>query len=648
MLLCVWTVTRGQIQYDQGDPFRLNPELYIANATDEYEVEERCKSELQPPDEDDLVALFEYRVWFDGFEFRETAAPNADPFTEDNCDSTDVGSGGTGSVLYITSSETCHDVLFTNDAGNPVVCLYYPEPSTGQFYNPENAEEEEIEATCQEELYRPEGNLVGLIFYDSLPDNGAAPGYFLLYTTLEDNNTYNDSCNDILNSGQVSLEPPGRPVIWIYESGTCHDVLFFANDSDNLSPNPVVCLYYPELSPVPGEGAVLSDGLLVTTFLMSSLSIIASSILLFTYIIFPSLQTLPSKVVMNLAVSFLLADITIIVQTSVALKHPDEVTIIDSIGLINFYFFFARWVWMALSGFEMCRTIHVGTQLRFDSDRKRLRILLFYILFGWSVPILPTIVMAVVHFERLEEDSGQVSLFGIGGFVITLVPVTIVISVNIAIVAYLTYVLYKAHQWQLKVTDAIHSHKRKTNFTRIFIIILSILGVSWFLLLLVYIDGVKRYEGVQVLYTLFNVSQPIFVCIAFVATKKIFRKYRSLLAGDPHDDTKVSTIQNRFRSRRLLSFLFTDKELAESLPKYRFGRSNRHNSKVSVTSISMLSRDSSTSLGVKQPPPSNGTCSPDKEDPGLTPISEELEPEDRKLDEESPTHITVDLKDSSM
>ena len=188
LLLCVWTVTRGQILYDQGDPFRRNPEIYIANATthsDEYEVEERCKRELQPPDEDDLVALFEYRVWSDGFQFRETTAPNADPFTED-CNSTEVASGGVGSVLYINSSGTCHDVLFTSDAGNPVVCLYYPELSTGQFYYPENAEEEEIEATCQEELYHPEDSLVGLIFYDSLPDNGAAPGYFLLYTTLED------------------------------------------------------------------------------------------------------------------------------------------------------------------------------------------------------------------------------------------------------------------------------------------------------------------------------------------------------------------------------------------------------------------------------------------------------------------------------
>ena len=91
---------------------------------------------------------------------------------------------------------------------------------------------------------------------------------------------YNDSCNDILNSGQFLLEPPGRPVIWIYESGTCHDVLFFAKDSDNPDPNPVVCLYYPRLKGSSSLSVKPSDSLLVTTFLMSSLSIISSSVLL--------------------------------------------------------------------------------------------------------------------------------------------------------------------------------------------------------------------------------------------------------------------------------------------------------------------------------------------------------------------------------
>ena len=117
---------------------------------------------------------------------------------------------------------------------------------------------------------------------------------------------------------------------------------------------------------------------------------------------------------------------------------------------------------MALSGFEMCRTIYVGTKLRFDSETKRRRILLTYILFGWGVPLIPAIIMAVVHFENLEgKELGEASLFGIGGYVIVLVPVGIVILFNIGVMVFLSYILLRARRWQLKVSEAIASHKHK-------------------------------------------------------------------------------------------------------------------------------------------------------------------------------------------
>ena len=643
----IWTTVHCQILYDPNDTTSPTPKAFTPSEPEYIRIQERCKSELTPP-KDNQVDLFMYDAAVENqlFFINKTNTPNTNEFTED-CDKISAVASSTDvrSILFLNESNTCHDVLFFINNTNPVVCLYYPTPSTGQIYEPSNSSEREIEAECMEELYRPEDHIVSLIYYDSLPDNGANPGYFLAYTTATNDNNYTDSCDDSFSGFTSSDNPEGRPFIYIFESRTCHDVLFFANDSENTEPNPVVCLYYNELPEIVVTS--VSDGLVVTTYLITSFSIIASAILLFTHIIFPSLRTLPSKVIMNLALSFLIGDIVVIIQVSLVLEHPEETTALETISLISFYFFYARWMWMAMSGFEMCRTIHVGTQLRFDSEKKRLRIFLTYILVGWSVPLLPVIIMAIVHFEELEgEDFGHVTLFGIGGYVITTVPVGIVVLFNIGIVFYLSYVFFQAHQWQIKVSEAISSHKRKTNFTRIFLIILSILGITWFLLLLIYIDGINTNEAVQVCYALLNTSQPIFVCIAFLGTKKIYRKYKSLFGREVHDDTETSTIQNRFRNRRLLSFLFTDKELSESLPKYRFGRSNRSMSKASVTSISMLSRDSSNSITAKLPPSSNGACSPPKEDLGLTSISEE--PEENNIDDDSPNHVTVDLKESTM
>ena len=643
LILGLWTTARSQILYDSGDAI-LTPEAFTPSEPEHIRIQERCKSE---PPKDNQVDLFMYDAAVENqlFFINITNTPNTNEFTED-CDKISVVASFTDvrSILFLYESNTCHDVLFFINNTNPVVCLYYPPPSIGQIYEPSNSFESEIETQCMEELYRPEGTIVSLIYYDSLPDNGAYPGYNLGYTTATDDNKYNDTCDDSFSGCTSSDDPEGRPFIYIFVSRTCHDVLFFANDSENTEPNPVVCVYYNGTTQIVVTS--VSDGLVVTTYLITSFSIIASAILLFTHIIFPSLRTLPSKVIMNLALSFLIGDIVVIIQVSLVLEHPEETTAINIISLISFYFFYARWMWMAMSGFEMCRTIHVGTQLRFDSEKKRLRIFLTYILVGWSVPLLPVIVMAIVHFKELEgEDFGHVTLFGIGGYVITTVPVGIVVLFNIGTVVYLSYILFKAHQWRLKVSEAISSHKRKTNFTRIFLIILSILGITWFLLLLIYIDSINTNEAVQVFYALFNASQPIFVCIAFVGTKKIYHKYRSLFGHQAPDDKETSTIQKRFRNRRLLSFLFTDKEMSQTQPK---SRSQHNMPKSSVTSMSILSRDSSIAITDKGAKSSNGAFTPPKEDIGLTPISEEIEPEENNIDDDSPNHVTVDLKDSTM
>ena len=644
LILGLWTTARSQILYDSGDII-LTPEDFTPSEPEYIRIQERCKCELTPP-KDNQVDLFMYDAAVENqlFFINKTNTPNTNEFTED-CDKISAVASSTDvrSILFLNESNTCHDVLFFINNTNPVVCLYYPTPSIGQIYEPSNSSEREIEAECMEELYRPEGTIVSLIYYDSLPDNGAYRGYYLGYTTATNDNNYTDSCDDSFSGFTSSDDPQGRPFIKIFESQTCHDVLFFANDSENTEPNPVVCLYYNETTQIVVTS--VSDGLVVTTYLITSFSIIASAILLFTHIIFPSLRTLPSKVIMNLALSFLIGDIVVIIQVSLVLEHPEETTALETISLISFYFFYARWMWMAMSGFEMCRTIHVGTQLRFDSEKKRLRIFLTYILVGWSVPLLPVIIMAIVHFENLEEDFGHVKLFGIGGYVITTVPVGVVVLFNIGTVVYLSYILFKAHQWRLKVSEAISSHKRKTNFTRIFLIILSILGITWFLLLLIYIDGINTNEAVQVFYALFNASQPIFVCIAFVGTKKIYRKYRSLFGRQAPDDKETSTVQKRFRNRRLLSFLFTDKEMSQTQPK---SRSQHNMPKSSVTSMSILSRDSSIAITDKGAKSSNGAITPPKEDLGLTPISEEIEPEENNIDDDSPNHVTVDLKDSTM
>ena len=620
----------------------LNMTPYVPMTPSESTMKTQCKESL-PELEKYEVTLIEYS----GQEVFETNTANTDRFTED-CLTISISTSSSvepRSIVFVRGTQdVCRDVVFFNGEGNPVVCDYNALFAGGNTdYRPSNSVERAIQQRCQDNLPHPNNTDVALVEYIAEPKT-RFPGFTLRYVSnnVTDNESpYMEECGNFFEGSMSAMPTATREVIRIEESGTCHDVLYFEGD------NPIVCLYIHPSNTTVHIGAPLAPG--ITVLVLASLSVIASAVLLITYLIFPTLQTLPSKVVMNLAVAFLLGDIFLIIQTSLILHDANEnQEHINAVAVVTFYFFFARFLWMALSGFEMCRTIHVGTQLRFNSVKKRLRIFLIYLLTGWSLPVIPTSIMAIVHYEGLEgEEKGTPRLFTIGGFVVTLVPVGIVVIFNIGIIAYLTYVLYMAHKWQIKVSDAIASNRRKTNFSRIFIIILSLLGVTWITLFLVYVDDIAHTDAVQIITAFFNTIQPIFVCVSFVCTKKILRKYTDLFKGKSDvDPTEISNVQNRFRNRRLLSFLFTDKELADSVPKYRFGRQRRTDSKISNTSMSILMRDSTSNFLVSghAPSPSNGTCTPPKEPPSLAPITEELETED--VADELPSHATVNLKDS--
>lgn len=455
------------------------------------------------------------------------------------------------------------------------------------LYYPDSPEEVQIEEGCKAGLDHPPETQVALFEHrDALVT--------VTYSENEDN--YTENCSTLVHQPDNTTTTVGRYIYLLpLKDGSivCRDILFFVNGS-----NPVVCLYYTmakaditlEIAKRPA----------VTTIVITSISLIASILLLVTYTIFPSLRTLPSKVIMNLSLSFSLGDVFVITLTALLLAKKD-VLVIDIVGVISFYFFHARFLWMALSGFEMCRTVLIGTRLKFDTEHTRKRLLIGYVLFGWGVPFVPTIIMATVHFAVPTNDNRKSTvhmLFGIGGYIVTLVPVGLVILFNIGVLISFSFFIHKAYQWETQLRDALtmQQTKRTTNFTRIFIVVLSILGLSWVTILLIYVDGVESTEAVLITYNILNALQPIFVSAAFIATKKILHKYLSLF-GYKKCDEKV-TRRRRRRARRLFSFIFTDRELS-SITTYNFSK-RRQNSGISATS--MLTSMSSS--------PSNGSNSP--------------------------------------
>ena len=291
--------------------------------------------------------------------------------------------------------------------------------------------------------------------------------------------------------------------------GDYYNVSFYESSSN--SSRPVICMDTPANYPFPSP-FILALHLILTVV---SLSIIASITLLITYSLFRKLRTLPGKVIMNMAASFLVGDVSALILFVLL----SEAWYLILVG----YFFYARFMWMALAGFEICRNIYSGIQLTPNSMGKKNKLLVAYILIGWGVPILPTIITAVVHYT--SSDPKIQKLFGIAGYVTYLVPIGLMVLFNAGVVIFLSIALCKAAVRQRQFNNAA-ARTHSTNYGRVFVIILTVLGLTWVSLFV----ALTKTDNVILItiIMLVNASQPIFVCIAFIGTKKVIQEYLRL------------------------------------------------------------------------------------------------------------------------
>ena len=289
--------------------------------------------------------------------------------------------------------------------------------------------------------------------------------------------------------------------------GDYYNVSFYESSSN--SSGPVICMDTPDNDPSS------SPLILALHLTVVSLSIIASIALLITYSLFRKLRTLPGKVIMNLMASFLAGDVGALILFVLLSEAWFQI-------LVG-YFFYARFMWMALAGFEICRNIYAGIQLTHDPKGKKNKLLVAYILIGWGVPILPTIITAVVHYTSSDPEMQR--LFGIAGYVTYLVPIGFMVLFNAGAVIFLSIALRKAAIRQRQFNNAA-AKKHSTNYGRVFVIILTVLGLTWVSLFAV----LTKTDNVILItiIMLVNASQPIFVCIAFVGTKKVIQEYLRL------------------------------------------------------------------------------------------------------------------------
>ena len=429
------------------------------------------------------------------------------------------------------------------------------------------------------------------------PSNGGSLNCSTMILALNESE-YTDLGNDtILYQEQelvvIERDQLGSPLVCMNFSNTilnCSTGLLPLNESEyqDLGNNTITydgelieVMYYDDLGrPLicPGNESVVEvtrnrtihslkslPGVGELTYIGCFLSVLGTLAILITYGLFSELRTLPSKILMNLSVCLLATSLLFIIGGPVVQHFPDP-DLCTAVAICLHFFYLAQFTWMSIFSFEMVRGFHLASKFISDSTRKKCQLLLCYIIFGWTLPVIIGVTCIGLNFSGRGLvlygilSDGRVGSCWINHFnsfiVAFLVPLLLSIVTNLVTFIIVTVLLCKASRNKSK--------QSKSNYSaliRVWLAILSITGLTW---IFGFIAIPNQGNWATYPFVIFNSSQGFIIFIAFLATKKTFLLYRDLISGRRSKKTLTSKL-SASSNIQLTKKVFTDPAKSERL-----------------------------------------------------------------------------------
>ena len=416
-------------------------------------------------------------------------------------------------VLY---NDEQHQIVFNNSNQEPVICVNFTQNATevttiscetNQVFDP-------VAMTCRGRQEVPDcsGELIALGLNDTFQVLDA--------TTI----LYNDQ------RYQIELVTRDQELV------ICVD---FTQNGTQIVNTTVIVFKYPL-------------GFVLITYVGCSLSVVGCLLLLLTYCCFRELLTLPSKILMNLAIAIMVADLLLIVGVPIV-----EILVITelctAIAVCLHFFFLALFSWMTILCFEMMRTFYNAHRMKPVQPSTTLFVI--YVLLGWGVPFLIVGAAVVANyltaaFSTLDNlilygvlDNGMVGSCWINHFesaiVAFIAPVALSLLLNLIFFTVIVVLLCLAVRSQTRLDK----DNKNTPYIRVVIAIFLVSGLTWgFGFLAILIGTAWSWYP----YILLNSTQGLVIFLAFLCTKKVGGLYLSICRkGGKKPATKTTKLSKK-------------------------------------------------------------------------------------------------------
>ena len=273
----------------------------------------------------------------------------------------------------------------------------------------------------------------------------------------------------------------------------------------------------------------------ILTYVGCSFSIVGCVLVLLTYSLFKELRTLPGQILMNLVSTILATSLFILIGIPIAIVvEKDELCKATAIFL--HWLILCQFSWMSIMSFELLHIFYRASRLyRVEEKSTKNKLFLLYLLIGWGIPILISMVSLIVNFTTDTIQYGRDGFCWIGHvpsfYVVFLVPVALSIVFN-GITFVITFrLLYRASKNQAKLRI-----EQNVSYLRIYLCVFSVTGLTWIFGFLAILIG---DHWAWYAFIILTSTQGLVMCTGFIFTRKIGGLYKRLLTSLFHQTTSL-------------------------------------------------------------------------------------------------------------
>ena len=300
-----------------------------------------------------------------------------------------------------------------------------------------------------------------------------------------------------------------------------YDSLIDAGDFEYMNDGILVC--YDSLQGLLARHGADETIEAIVSLVCTSLSLIGLSITLITYITFPTLRTVPGKLLMGLVASLLISQITF--QTS-SLPVAVPVLCVAHAALQHFAWLSA-FCWMSALAFDICRTFSsLSTML--DNYTKRF---VWYTIYALTIPMLfviPCIILTEVSTSGLGYEGAVMCWFNMSSNLSVLMffalPIAIILIANATMFVICLLRIHRMNDFAKRKTT---QHNR--NEAMIYVRLSSVMGFTW---VFGFISAFTNIDVFRYIFIILNAGQGAFVFLSFVIQPNVLRLFRNMFRVD--------------------------------------------------------------------------------------------------------------------